>query len=161
MPCIFILSAVSYLKTEIILFHVRGSLCFHITFTRARLNCCTSYGFISCFTFLFMLCLFENWEYPCYYCVLFWHIIQQILISVAEKKIGFVLAAICLSQILAEVMKLCAIKVWLELIYFWTILLCQCVCREERSGPKGPVRSANVKIKHNDNKYGDKLNLYY
>lgn len=26
MPCIFILSAVSYLKTEIILFHVRGSV---------------------------------------------------------------------------------------------------------------------------------------
>lgn len=25
MPCIFILSAVSYLKTEVILFHVRGS----------------------------------------------------------------------------------------------------------------------------------------
>lgn len=41
------------------------------------INCCTSYGSISCFyfLFLFMLCSSENGECPCYYYVLFWHII--------------------------------------------------------------------------------------
>lgn len=112
------------------------------------------------FLFLFMLCLFENWECPCYYYVLFLaHHTTNSDFSGGGKKWSNLLL-LCLSQVLAKVMKLCAIKVWLEFIYFWTILLCQCVCCDERSMHKGPVRFANMKIKHNDKKNGEELNIY-
>lgn len=131
-----------------------------ITFIRALFNCCTCHGHILCFYFFFFLFMhrsFENRECSCN-CFLFRFGTSYSPISTEEKKktrSKFVIVLVCLSRVLAKVMKLCALSVWLEFIYFWTILLCQCVCRDERSVHKGPVRFTNMKIKHNDNKSGE------
>lgn len=85
MPCIFILSAVSYLKTEIILFHVRGSIVLqrhlygkthHIlqSYPTAVHFIVISHIFIS---FLFMLCLFETENVHDTTTFYFWHIILK------------------------------------------------------------------------------------
>lgn len=68
MPCIFILSAVSYLKTEIILFHVRGSVVLerHLygkTHHSSELYTTAAHLMVISHVFnflLFMLCLFES-----------------------------------------------------------------------------------------------------
>lgn len=130
-----------------------------ITFIRALFNCCTSYGYISCFYFLLIYALFI-WELRMSMLLLCFILAHHTINSdfnrgKKKKKIKFVIVIVCLSRVLAKVMKMCAIKVWLEFIYFWPILLCQCVCRDDRSMHKGPVRFANMKIKHNDNKNGE------
>lgn len=44
-------------------------------------------------------------------CFLLAHLTFKITISVQKKKIKFVIVIVCLSRVLAKVMKLCAIKV--------------------------------------------------
>lgn len=165
-PCIFILSAVSYLKTEIILFHVRESVVLyqhlygkthHIRLSSIQLLHIVWLYLLFLRSFLFMLYLRNKVVdvtiiilgtsfYKCYF-------------SRGNKVVKFVLVTVYLSQILAKLMHLYAVKVWLEFMYFWTVLLCQCVHCDDRSRHKRPIKSANVKIKHNDNAYGEELNI--
>lgn len=102
------------------------------------------------FPFLFIYALFI-WEFKNVHVTIVFYFGTSYSIG-EKKKIKFVIVIVYLSRVLAKVMKLCAITVWLEFIYFWPILLCQCVCRDERSVHRGPVRFANMKIKHDDNK---------
>lgn len=116
MPCIFILSAVSYLKTEIILFHVRGSLCFqdkNLLSLSSELDSTAAHLMVLSHVLTSYLCVvylrIENVHVNIVF-ILARHTTNSNFSS-RKKKIEFVLAAICLSRILAEVMKLCAIKV--------------------------------------------------
>lgn len=169
MPCIFILSAVSYLKTEIILFHVREKCCA----LKAPLWQNSSHSSELYSTAAHLMVISHVFKFLFIYALFIWELRMSMLLlcfiflahhttnsdfSRGKKRSNLLL--LCLSQVLAKVMKLCAIKVWLEFIYFWTILLCQCVCRDDRSMHRGPVRFANMKIKHNDNKNGEELNIY-